>query len=563
MITFKYDSSIFSYNKIEVEKEVILYQLTCKKQKLTEIEISLPATGIAYQWHPLKGFDSSLKPDWIKNRSVSLIESAPVECFYDYEGNNKLTLACDELVNEMKFKSGIREEDGYLVIKVTFLPREIDHIYNFYVDTNSVKYYTSLKRVSKWWESKLSLFPVKSDYRKTMYSTWYSYHQELNEIELLNELEEIKNCDFSTIILDDGWQTSDVNRGYGYAGDWEVTPDKFNDFEKFVQKCHHQDLAVMVWFSVPYIGENTNKWEVFKEKLIYHDLGRRAGILDIRYQENIDYLVNTYLDFSKKYNIDGLKLDFIDEFYLRKDSPVYNSDMAYDTVLEALEIFLQTLKEKLLSWKSDFFVEFRQKYIGPGMRQYANAFRVVDCPYSAISNRVGLIDMRLINGTTPAHSDMLMWHKDDVPESVALQIIACLFGTIQFSIKLYEQTTEQRKVIAHYSRFSNENTDLLQGSSIQAFEPEHQYPYVFVNNEYQEIHVFYGSYSPIELNDKDITIINGSYQSKFYVQSNEERDGTVFNCMGERTSVVTINKGFNCINIPPGGMLKIPSIKLK
>ena len=34
---------------------------------------------------------------------------------------------------------------------------------------------------------------------------------------------------FKAAILDDGWQTDDTNRGYGYCGDWEVAEKKIKD----------------------------------------------------------------------------------------------------------------------------------------------------------------------------------------------------------------------------------------------------------------------------------------------------------------------------------------------
>ena len=35
-----------------------------------------------------------------------------------------------------------------------------------------------------------------------------------------------------SIIVDDGWQTDDNNRGYAYCGDWAVTPNTNSPISK-------------------------------------------------------------------------------------------------------------------------------------------------------------------------------------------------------------------------------------------------------------------------------------------------------------------------------------------
>ena len=92
--------------------------------------------------------------------------------------------------------------------------------------------------------------------------------------------------------------------------------------------------------------------------------------------------------------------------------------------------------ERLKKEKQDILIEFRQRYIGPSIRRYGNIFRVCDCPDSGISNRVGIVDLRLLSGNTAVHSDMLMWNKEEKAEIAALQVIDCLFGTMQFSVRL-------------------------------------------------------------------------------------------------------------------------------
>lgn len=43
-------------------------------------------------------------------------------------------------------------------------------------------------------------------------------------------------------------------------------------------------------------------------------------------------------------------------------------------------------------------IEFRQSYIGPGMRRFGNMFRVSDCASDIATNRAGIVDLRILSG---------------------------------------------------------------------------------------------------------------------------------------------------------------------
>lgn len=115
--------------------------------------------------------------------------------------------------------------------------------------------------------------------------------------------------------MDDGWQTDDNNRGYAYCGDWEPALEKFPSMKEHVERIHQLDMKFMIWFSVPFIGIHAKRWEEFSDKLIYFDKSRQAGVLDIRFPEIRQYLLQFYVRAVKEWKVDGLKLDFIDEFF--------------------------------------------------------------------------------------------------------------------------------------------------------------------------------------------------------------------------------------------------------
>lgn len=72
-----------------------------------------------------------------------------------------------------------------------------------------------------------------------------------------------------TIILDDGWQTDDNNRGYAFCGDWQVSPNRFPDFAAHVKRVRDMGMKYMVWYSVPYVGKKKPQLRAFQRKVSF------------------------------------------------------------------------------------------------------------------------------------------------------------------------------------------------------------------------------------------------------------------------------------------------------
>lgn len=108
----------------------------------------------------------------------------------------------------------------------------------------------------------------------------------------------------------------------------------------------------------------------FHDKLLRYNESQQAGIFDLRYPEVREYLKEIYVKAVKEWNLDGLKLDFIDEFYFLEDSPAYNEKMDCQDIQDALNIFLTDVMDTLKKIHPDIMIEFRQRYIGAQIRRY-------------------------------------------------------------------------------------------------------------------------------------------------------------------------------------------------
>ena len=530
------------------------------------LEFSFPATDISGRWFPVCRFDRSIKADYDAAVESMTAISAPVVCFYNANGENRYTIALSEVCQKTVIKCGIHEEDGTMscVVEFPVIQASCGCEYTVTIRESMEKkpYWEVLDNVRCWWEDTLKIIPadIPDIARKPMYSFWYSKHQNITAEIVEEESLLAAEMGFSSVIVDDGWQTDDNHRGYAFCGDWKPSAQKFPDFPEHIARVQKMGLKYLLWFSVPYIGKKSEAWKKFHDKILRYDESQQAGIFDLRYPEVRDYLKGIYVKAVKDWNLDGLKLDFIDEFYFREDSPAYNDKMDCSDIQAALNVFLTDITETLKSIRPDILIEFRQRYIGPQIRRYGNILRVNDCPGSAISNRVGTIDLRLLSGNTAVHSDMLMWHPDENPEDAALQILSCLFATVQISVCLDKITEKMKKMLLFWTEFMRKNEKLLLMSKIQPLEPENLYPEVCTEYAEEKLLVHYskGRIADLRNIDEKLYFIHAAKTAEvcFRCRVTDTLSYVILDCYGEKMQCGVIqDQEWICLYIPTAGMV--------
>lgn len=557
------------------------------------LHITAPAIGFAGIWKPDSGFCKNLTGDWSLPQHVNLSHSAPVISFFDYSGQNCFTVAFSEANRDMSYVAGIHEETGEIHIDLVLtVPQTMDGChFTCRVDCRNLPFHTSIKEVSQWWDTLLpdKPMPVPECARLPMYSTWYSYHQDMTDESLYNEYRQAAKMGMRTVIIDDGWQTTDNGRGYGFCGDWEPAALKFPDFRSHVEKIHALGMKCLIWYSVPFVGEYSGIWTRFKNMLLSFDATLHAGVLDPRYPEVREYLISTYENAVLQWNLDGLKLDFIDSFRspeeLRPEtgctscsSPVSDTSLFSDTPLPCAKKDFQEVQDavyclmigiynRLKNIREDLLIEFRQTYIGPQMRRFGNIFRVGDCPLSGITNRVGITDLKLTSGDTAVHSDMLMWHEKETPENIAVQLINCIFATLQISVKINTLSPEQKKVLEHYLDFSIRYKEVLQQGDFVPQSPLASYPVISSRRKNVCILAVYDSNCianlPQDGNIDEYWILNGCLSSSLVLSLEDESPyaTSVQNCMGECVcQEESVFSGICTLPVPSGGAILLKKV---
>jgi alpha-galactosidase len=536
----------------------------------TSIEWSVPLLDTICRWTPMAGFDRALPPDWAPPIMSTLTTSAPVLTFLNNEGQNRLTVAVSEAKRPVLLTGGVNEELCRLVFKIELfsVPEAPLSVYDVVLrlDSRPVFYSDAIGDVSDW-------FALFADYAPAfvpdaafapMYSTWYSYHQNLHDYELEKECELAKQYGIDCIIVDDGWQTDDSNRGYAYCGDWEVSRNRFPDMRAHVDKVHQLGLKYLVWFSVPFVGDKSQIKDLFTGKYLYHIEQMNTSVLDPRFPEVRDYLIGIYENAVNEWDIDGLKLDFIDNFRFEGEDPAIGDDYAgrdIKSVPEAVDVLLSEVMCRLRLLKSDILIEFRQGYIGPAIRKYGNLFRAGDSPADALSNRVRTLDLRMLSGSTAVHSDMLEWHPEDTPESVARQLLNVLFSVPQISMRLGELPESHRMMLKFWLEFCRAHQHVLLQSDLKPYHPELNYPLVIAEDDKELIVAVYNIGQCVaipQVSGKTCYVVNATGKAELVLELATVPCAVVTrNVQGEETTSSILKAGLQRVAIPNSGLLML------
>lgn len=504
--------------------------------------------GLAFEWGMLR----------VQSRLASWM---PVQSLISQNGTNKLCIAVSDVDTPISIKTGLREEDATFACEIEFFTKPTSPVssYNTTVrlDMRSIPYYDSIYDTSDWWENDCGYKPafVPDTAKMPMDSLWYSFHQMLDKDEIIKECKASREIGLETVIIDDGWQTDDNNRGYAYCGDWLVAPKKMGDMAQLVDALHKIDMKVMLWYSVPFMGKYTSKYEEFKDMFLVGS-GNDTDFfgLDPRYKKVRDYLVGIYKNAVTEWKLDGLKLDFIDSFVLKGKSLEPDSKRDYQSLEDAIHALMTEVTSALTAINPDILIEFRQSYVGPSIRKYGNMLRVGDCPCDTLKNRVGVINLKMTSGRTAVHSDMLMWNMNDTAENAALQFASILYSVPQVSVRVDKLPEDHYKMLKYYISFWKEWKDVLLDGRLTAENPECNYSSAC--STLGDKSVITSFTNPVVcINTETAVVVNASMHKSLIIKGAKDKNYTVVNCMGEEVSKGAITADIEEINVPVAGMV--------
>ena len=530
-----------------------------------KIGIDPPSIDMYSVWSPSVRYDRYLGASWRRRVTESRLASwMPFHMLVSADGKNRFALAVSDAKTPISIATGMHEHSACLGCDVTFFTVKVTPLCEYSailrIDTRDIPYYDAIYDAVEWWENECGYTPAYvPEYAKLpMNSLWYSYHQDLRADKIVAECELSKPLGMDTVIVDDGWQTHDLGRGYVTCGDWEMTETKFPDMKDFVDRVHAIGMKVMLWYSVPFIGIEAKNYERFSSMLIEEATAdKKVCVFDPRYKEVRDYLINIYANAVRDWGLDGVKLDFIDSFVLKGRALEDDDRRDIQSLEDAIDRLMIDVHDALVAINPEIMIEFRQSYVGPAIRKYGNMLRVGDCPNDSLRNRHNIIDLRFTSGKSAVHSDMVMWHKEDTVESAALQLVSIIYGVPQISVRIAKLPEDHKKMLRYYLSFWREHRDVLLDGKLRAENPESSYSIACAEKDGRAIYTSYtdtliecGAYS-------EIIAVNSSRAKSLLIKDAIGKSYRVLNCMGEELAAGTVGETIEKIAVPLAGMIFI------
>ncbi len=537
------------------------------EEALPDLELILwtPLKEFHALWNPSLGFNKGFSADWIKGFRSQAVSWAPVISLYRYDGRNALTLALDDARRTLYLDSGVNEETARFKCVIR-IPSDGSGrktlALKIRLDERALPYHKCLKETASWWEGLYPPLITPDKAKRPLLSTWYSFHLDLNEKIILEECIRGKELGFGGIIIDDGWQTEDIGRTYAYCGEWKPAASKIPDMRKLVDKIHNMDMTCMLWYALPYIGERTQEFKKWKNRTLEIDPPYPEWhVLDPRFPEVREHIIRTYEKALEEWDLDGFKLDFIDRFSrasAEKNPPGPGMDIP--AVPDAVDTLLTDLAARLKARKPEIILECRQAYIGPLSRKYGNVFRSNDCPNSSLTNRVSLLDIRLLCGRTATHADPLMWNREESAESASMQFTHTLFSVPQVSVLLAPLSDEHREMVRHWLSFYNSHRKTLIDGSIEPSCPSGLYDQVTFREGNEQIIVCYNRIVAEPDKDRSVYLINAAWEKEVIIKSPEKaapREYAVIDCCGREVASGKIRNTIETLPVPPASIVEL------
>ncbi len=574
--TFNAEEDVdISFEKLSSEGELSLYKVAFKwKEKVfpkkITLEYKIPCTDVYTVWDSYRVFATDQTVTFRKTQTKSRLASGmPLKQMFSKRGINRHLLAVSDVRTPMTLSMGAysRPIIDRMTISVDFFTMLTGPFDSYEaiirIDEREIPFDKAVKDARKWY-NEFGYTPAFSpEFTKLpMYSTWYSLWQTMTADELIRECKEAVKYGMKSVIVDDGWQTDDATVVYGYTGDWKPVKSKFPDFKGTIKQLHDIGMKVILWFSVPYVGYFSKNYQRFKGMYITDDGKSRSNCsrLDPRFKEVREFLVETYVNALKEWDLDGFKLDFIDNI---ESNGIVDERMDIVTVEEATEQLLKDVYTALTAIKPDIMIEFRQSYYGPVISAYGNMIRVGDCPLGSEKNKDNGIDLRLVSSSCAVHSDMIIWAKEDSDESVASQLWGTMFTVPQISVIFDNITDSQKKILKTYLDFWNEHRETLTSENITAVAMANGYSEVSCINNDEKITL--AASSVVFEMDEGVNngyLVNISGKDELVLKCKKDAYVyEIYNVLGEKIgSAQTVSEEVCLVNVPYGGMVKVKKI---
>ena len=607
-------ASLASVRPEEGVEEIVLSLETVSGKPLPPPRVALllhaPVRGAVACWTP-QHVHFEMPLPWTQARvGANAARDLPLYANVGADGAARLVLAVSECVRRVAIRGVIDEYRSDEELEVAFFTEPEEPLSRYTarirLDIRQRPFALALAEAASWLDDSAtrhsSLVTRHSGEppeaaRRPWYSTWYSYHQHVTAEAVLAEARAARKLGMRGLLLDAGWMKSRRGVPGGWMaearfGDWIPDPAKFPDMRAVARAVRAEGLAFGLWFGLPFVSRHATAWRKWHDKTLWIRSGGASewGILDPRFPEVRAHLASLFGRVMREWELDGLKLDFIDSFELRTSAPANapgaltapnlpqetttqplnhqttqpSGGRDFVSVPQAVVALMADVSAAIRAVKPDALVEFRQGYVGPAIRPFGNMMRASDCPSCIATNRIKTVDLRLTSGSTPVHGDMLEWDLGATAEDAMLQLLATLFAVPQISMRLAELPPRHRAALRFWLRFWNAHRDTLLGAPFRPVHPQAGYPVVAAAGAAETVTAVYQSGAVADAwqdGAKTGFVVNATGTRGLTVRfGTRPKSVELFDCTGRKvathSSLVTRHSSLvEDVPVPPSGLM--------
>jgi len=321
----------------------------------------------------------------------------------------------------------------------------------------------AIRRVMKLCRQRQGIKPLPApDWaRDPVWCSWYSHLYGLTQRQVEEQIPHLKRLGVRTVLLDASWFKKPHEAYHRKSGDYRAELSLFPDLPGLSRRLHSEGLKLMLWCVPHFVGVHSRK--------------RRAmGAYCVRDGKARSYQLCPFCDESKayaralvervmrEYELDGLKLDFLDQFGPACADPAHNhGDGNFGA---AVTEFMRAVRDGILHVNPAAAIEYRISYSTLATLPFANCHRGNDAPYDADYMRRENLFLRLFCDYPSAiWNDYAYWHALEKPENISLMLGQQIFsgGVPTLSINLAQCGQAQRRIIGRWLEFYRRSRDTL------------------------------------------------------------------------------------------------------
>ncbi len=286
-----------------------------------------------------------------------------------------------------------------------------------YFDAEDVPWNRAVTGFAEWYDREYNLsYRTPPFCYEPAFNSWYPLKNAQKEADLLRMAEMTEKLGIGTFEIDAGWFINHEN--------FDLNTKNIPDMRRLVERFHEHNLRVIVWYRPFHIDTNALADLRVVEK------GRRTDELCVRTREVQERAGRLAADIIQRYNLDGLKIDFLDASTVKLVNCEANHTHVTDFVSDGALMGMKAMAEAIRAVKADAIIEYRLNYANIASRQYCTIFRGQDAPSDPDHVRRHLALLRSWSIGVAPNADYAYW----TPDLADVEVARFMAGMVLYGV---------------------------------------------------------------------------------------------------------------------------------